>query len=276
MKMGGIKTLSLSFDHWPNASNTGPVPGTVLTPYSGPSTISTPGTAIDSKTINVSLTITADNVILTNCIITSDNAPAPTASGAIVDCQQLPTTVIRNCKLIGNSSTGSGILGSGTFISNDISLGIALGIQLTDGASTISGNYIHDLGPSNTTQPEGPHYDGITCLGGQNGVMINNNTIALPTGAGGTAVIFLDNDFASVNDVTIRHNLLKGLDGPAYTFQVVKKAANPGTLTNIVIDNNYMEPGEFGYIFVQNTPDPIIINNFNWNNGNPIPLTWPF
>ncbi len=261
---------------WPNLTNTGISPGTILTPYTGPSTISTAGTVVDSKIINTSITITAANVTLSNCVITSDNPDAPTASGAVVDCQQLPTTIIKNCKLIGNPSTGSGILGSGTILNNNIYAGIALGIQLTDGVSTIQGNYIHGLGPSNTTQPEGPHYDGITCLGGQDGVLIENNTISLPTNFGGTSVIFLDNDFASVNNVTIRHNLLLGLRGPAYTFQVIKKVANPGTLTNIIIDNNYMESGEFGYILVQDTPDPTIINNHNWNNGNPLPLTWPF
>lgn len=266
----------------PDATTTGPQAGVTLTPYTGPMTITTPGTVIDGKIITGPITITADNVTITNCVIQSNNGSgAATASGAIVDCEQLTTTTIKNCTLIGDPSTGSGILGSGTFTNNDISH-VALGIQLTSGQSTVSGNYIHDLGPTNTTQPEGPHYDGITALGGQNNVLIEHNTVALPPNSGGTAEIFVDNDFGSVNGVTIRDNLLYG--GPADTIQLVQKEL-PGTLTNLVIENNFMAMGEYGYILQQNGTSygnaalpATISGNVQWNNATdptPYPTSVP-
>ena len=53
---------------------------------------------------------------------------------------------------------------------------MVIGIQLCDGAATIKDNYIHDLAD---TEPN-PHFDGITVLGGQDGVLIEHNTIACP------------------------------------------------------------------------------------------------
>lgn len=61
----------------PGPSNTGVPAGTVLTPYTGPHTITTAGTVIDSKNITGSLLIRAKNVTIRNCKIHDDmNATA--------------------------------------------------------------------------------------------------------------------------------------------------------------------------------------------------------
>ena len=96
------------------------------------------------------------------------------------------------------------ILGSGNFIRNDISK-VENGIVLQGGASTVKGNYIHDLQDVGSD----PHYDGIAVQGGQNGVLIDGNTIL----ARDTSNIFIQNYFGAVNNVTVNHNFLGGNPG---------------------------------------------------------------
>ncbi len=54
---------------WPNAANTGVPTGTVLTPYTGPTTITADNTVIDAKTVNGTLRIMANNVRITRSVI---------------------------------------------------------------------------------------------------------------------------------------------------------------------------------------------------------------
>ncbi len=174
-----------------------------------------------------------------------------------------PNLTVEHCKIIGGNLTNSGILGGGTFVGNDISH-VGIGIQLKDGASTVDGNYVHDLYYGSAD----PHYDGVVCLGTQNHVLIQNNTISLPNG-NGTAAVFIDNDFGSVNDVTVRNNLMFG--DPAYTVHVDQKAGLSGVISNIVIENNYLEKGYYGYVAVNGTK-ATVSNNVQWdNNRDPIP-----
>ncbi|UQR61042.1 right-handed parallel beta-helix repeat-containing protein [Bradyrhizobium sp. C-145] len=242
----------------PTADTAGVPAGATLTNYNGPMTITTPGAVIENVIINGQLTVDAANVTVRNCVIQTNDWFG-------VHGEQSPNLTVQNCKIIGGDQTNSGILGNGTFSGNDISH-TCIGIQLTDGASTVSGNYIHDLFYDSIQ----PHYDGITALGGQDHVVIEHNTISIPSGYGGTAEVFLDNDFGSVNDVIIRDNLLYG--DPAYTIQLVQKANLPGTITNVVVENNYLEKGEYGYILQQNMAPAAIRNNIAWDNGkDPIP-----
>lgn len=57
---------------FPSASNTGVPAGTTLTAYTGPDTITTPNTVIDSKDINTCLTISTTGVVIRNSKITCD------------------------------------------------------------------------------------------------------------------------------------------------------------------------------------------------------------
>jgi hypothetical protein len=239
----------------PDATTTGPQAGVTLTAYTGPMTITTPGAVIENVIINGQLTVDAANVTIRNCIIQSDGWWG-------IEGDQAPNLTVENSKIIGGNLTNSGILGSGTFVGNDIS-NVSIGIQLTNGASTVSSNYIHDLfyGAAD------PHYDGVTALGGQNHVVIQNNTISAPDN-NGTADVFIDNDFGSVNDVTVKNNLLLG--GAAYTVHVDQKTGQSGTITNVVIENNYLERGYYGYI--ADNSNAAILNNVQWdNNSDPTP-----
>jgi hypothetical protein len=251
-------TINPALFGMPDATTTGPQAGVTLTPYTGPTTITTPGAVIQNVIINGELTVDAANVTIRNCIIQTNDWWG-------VNGDQATNLTVENCKIIGGNLTNSGILGSGTFVGNDIS-NVGIGIQLTDGASTVSGNYVHDLFYGNGA----PHYDGVVALGGQNHVVIENNTIWAPD-ENGTAAVFIDNDFGSVNDVVVKNNLMFG--DPAYTVHVDQKTGQTGTITNVVIQNNYLERGYYGYISVDNT-NATILNNVQWNN-NTDPTPYP-
>ncbi|WP_245309477.1 Ig-like domain-containing protein [Bradyrhizobium retamae] len=246
----------------PDATTTGVPAGTTLTAYTGPMNITQDGTVIEGKIIDGQLAVKAANVTIRNCIIKSDGWWG-------IEGENSPNLRVENCDIIGGNLTNSGILGSGTFVGNDISH-VSIGIQLTDGASTVSGNYIHDLFYGSAD----PHYDGVTALGGQNHVVIEHNTIIAPNN-NGTAAVFIDNDFGSVNDVTVRDNLMFG--DPAYTVHVAQKAGLSGIISNVVIENNYLDRGHYGYIAVQNTT-ATIRNNVQWDNSTdptPYPTSSP-
>lgn len=236
----------------PDATTAGVQAGVTLTAYNGPMTITTPGTVIENVIIDGQLTVKAANVTIRNCVIKSDDWWG-------IEGENSPNLRVEYSDIIGGSLTNSGILGSGTFVGNDISH-VSIGIQLTAGASTVSNNYIHDLFYGSAD----PHYDGITAMGGQNHVVIEHNTISVP-GDHGTAAVFLSNIFGSVNDVTVRDNLMLG--NPSYTMYV----GGDGITTNVTVENNYLERGAYGYIVVTNS-SPTIRNNVQWDSRiHPIP-----
>ncbi|WP_245309473.1 right-handed parallel beta-helix repeat-containing protein [Bradyrhizobium retamae] len=242
----------------PTADTAGVPAGVTLTNYSGPMTITRPGAVIENVIINGTLSVKAANVTIKNCIIQNFGWWGIEGEGAA-------NLRIENCDIIGpgaKAASNSAILGSGTFVGNDIR-GVTIGIQTTDGASTIRDNYIHDL----ASGVADPHYDGITVLGRQNQVVIEHNTISVPNDHG-TAAVFIKNDFGPIDDVVVRNNLMYG--DPSYAMYVAAITPN-GTITNVVIENNYIERGAYGYIAVENSK-PIIRNNVEWNNHvDPIP-----
>ena len=123
----------------PDATTTGVPAGTTLTAYTGPMTITTPGTVIEGKIINGTLRVTAADVTIKNCVVQNYGWWGIDAEGAA-------NITVQNCDFTASSSmdTNAAILGSGTFIGNDIS-NSENGIVLTGGASVVRDNYIHDL-----------------------------------------------------------------------------------------------------------------------------------
>ena len=239
---------------FPTASTTGVPAGTALTAYTGPMTITQNNVVIEGKIINGSLRVTGDNVVFKNCKITYDGWWGIDGEGAA-------NITVQNCDIIGpgyGGDSNAGILGSGNFIGNDISKS-ENGIVLLDGASIVRGNYIHDLQDGTGD----PHYDGISVQGGQNGVLIEGNTVI----GRDTSDIFIKNDFGPINNVTVNHNYLSS--GPVYNIYVDGRA-NGGPITNIKITNNYLEKGYYGYILVEDS-SPVISGNVQY-----LPGTTPF
>jgi hypothetical protein len=207
-------------------------------------TITQNGTVIDGMIINGPLRVMADDVVIKNSEITFNSAWGVDAEGA-------KNFTIQDSDIVGPGSSGdsnSAILGSGTFLRNDISQ-VENGITLTGGSSTVKGNYIHDLEDSASD----PHYDGISVQGGQDGVLIEGNTIL----ARDTSAVFIKNDFGAINDVNVTNNFLGGT--PGYDIYVDGRA-NGGPITNVSITDNHLSMGGYGYYSVDNA-SPTISGN---------------
>ncbi|WP_234843907.1 right-handed parallel beta-helix repeat-containing protein [Sinorhizobium meliloti] len=199
---------------------------------------------IDGMIINGPLRVMADDVVIKNSEITFNSAWGVDAEGA-------KNFTIQDSDIVGPGSSGdsnSAILGSGTFLRNDISQ-VENGITLQGGSSTVKGNYIHDLEDSASD----PHYDGISVQGGQDGVLIEGNTIL----ARDTSAVFIKNDFGAINDVNVTNNFLGGT--PGYDIYVDGRA-NGGPITNVSITDNHLSMGGYGYYSVDNA-SPTISGN---------------
>lgn len=235
---------------FPDATNTGVSDGTKLTPYDGPMTITTPGTVIEGKEINGPIVVAAEDVVIKDCSIRFNSFWG-------IDAENAKNITVQNCDIVGPGTSGdsnSGILGSGTFTGNNIS-GVENGITLTDGSSTVRGNFIHDLADGGND----PHYDGISVQGRQDGVLIENNTIA----GRDTSDVFIKNDFGAINDVTVHHNLLIG--EPGYNVYVDGRA-DGGAITGVSITDNYVQEGFYGTYSVDEA-SPKISGNVEFAKG---------
>lgn len=220
---------------WPNASNTGVPDGTVLTNYTGPMTITQNGTVIDSKIINGTLRVTASNVVIKNSRVQN-------FSGWGIDGDGASNLTVQDCDLVGRGSASrvdSAILGSGNFLRNDISQ-TENGISLQGGASVVKGNFIHDLAAPGSD----PHYDGLQVYGGQDGVLIEDNTIL----ADDTSEIFLANLWGPLKNITINHNFCSGADINIR----VEGNKGPYEVSGISITNNYLAEGHWGHFNIVN------------------------
>ncbi|MCA6119976.1 hypothetical protein J6524_34710 [Bradyrhizobium sp. WSM 1738] len=94
----------------------------------------------------------------------------------------------------------------------------------------------------------------------------------MPTGAGGTAAVFIKTEFGAIDGVQVRNNLMAG--DPSFTLYV-ESTTHP--ITNVTVENNYVERGIYGYFNVVNST-PIIRNNVQWNNNTdatPYPTSAP-
>jgi hypothetical protein len=241
-----VSQSSLSNTGFADATRTGVPKGTALTAYTGPMTITQANTVIDGKIINGALTVLGENVVIKNCKITFSDWWG-------INADQVHKITVQNCEIVGpgyGGNSSAAILGSGTFVGNNIHH-VDNGIMLTEGASLVKGNYIHDLSDS---QPD-PHYDGIGLHGGQNGVLIEDNTVVSPSG--GTSGVFIKNDFGAISNVQVNHNFLTG--GAGYQIYVDASAHN-GAITGVSVTNNYITKGDYGY-YVTDGTSPTMLGN---------------
>jgi hypothetical protein len=214
---------------FPDATNTGVPAGVALTPYSGNLVINTPGAVISGLDVHGTVTISAPDVTLVNCQVTSSSFYVInlTSTGAIV----------RNCTINGVGTGNDGSIafnGAGTFLNNNIfnvENGIAPGSN-----SVIQNNYIHGLLASGS-----PHYDGIQMDGGVSNVTIGHNTIINDHNQ--TSAVMIDNWAGAIENIVVDDNLLVG---GGYTIYV-DGHFNNSPISGVSITNNHMGKGGFGY-----------------------------
>ena len=230
---------------WADATNTGVPAGVTLT-ASGDLVITKAGTVISGLNIQGNVYISAPNVTLENCKITSGGWSVVQIAKGVTG------TTIQNCEIngVGTGNEGScGISGQGTFIGNNI-YNVENGINVT-GSSVIENNYIHNLKASGA-----PHYDGIQIDGGVSNVSIIHNTVLNDYGQ--TAAIMIDNYFGPISNITVDNNLLSG--GGYTIYDDAQFNNNP--ITGVSITNNHIDPG-YGGATNFNGTNPIYTGNVN-------------
>lgn len=90
---------------FPNASNTGVPDGVTLTKYTGPCTITTPGTVIDAKLVNCDLSIKATDVVIKRSHVNGEiNGGEGTGSSFRVEDSEIVNPARPSCQCIGSDN----------------------------------------------------------------------------------------------------------------------------------------------------------------------------
>lgn len=246
---------------FPGAANTGVPAGVALTPYTGPSRITQPGTVIDSKLITTPLVIAAgaDNVTIRNSVIRAAGYFLVLNSEGARNLQIVDTELDGN----GNTSNDAAVGGYGYTLTRVNIHGTVDGLKIGDDV-TVQDSYIHDL-----VMTSGSHNDGIQSLGSDD-VRIVHNTIVI--GSGSTSAIILSTGSASsMKRITIDGNLL---GGGAYTVYggYLRGTDDLSKVADIAITNNhfttsvYPNSGAYGPLTSVDQPAVTLSGNV-WHDG---------
>jgi tryptophan-rich protein/Big-like domain-containing protein/parallel beta helix pectate lyase-like protein len=237
---------------FPDANSTGLPDGVTLT-ASGDVTVTKPGTVINALDVKGTISVLADNVTIQNCRITSTDWTGIWIKSGVTG------TVVQDNEIlnVGSSPDGAnGIVGSGTFLRNDIH-DVENGIIAT-GSSLIQDNYIHDMNAPNVragTALGGPHYDGIEIDGGVSGVVIQHNTVINENGW--VSAVMINNDFGPVSNIKVDGNYLAG---GGYTLYSDGSFSSTDKISGISFTNNELGQGKWGYYYFKGNT-PVLSNN---------------
>jgi hypothetical protein len=230
---------------WPDGSNTGAPAGTTLTPYTGPSTITTPNTVIDGKRLGC-IRVSASGVIIRNSLISCPGG------GVYVDDREMygkTPLLIEDTEIDCQDRGGTGISEAHVVARRVDIHGCENGLSINQNV-VIEDSYIHDLYNGGDAHMDGiqlsfGHWNGSSYPCCARNVTIRRNTIYAidPSGAFGTSAI-ISNKSPDQN-ILIQGNLLAG---GAYTLYCVQGATGNNYR---VIDNQfstYFSPnvGAFG------------------------------
>jgi hypothetical protein len=204
---------------FPNAASTGVPAGTTLTAYTGPSTISTPGTVISGKTMGC-ISVKAPGVVIRNSRILCANAAYLVSSrdgdyggtALLVEDSEVACTTGG----VGTSNPGTAFGEANITVRRVDIYGCENGFDVNQ-KITVEDSYIHDLYNGGDA-----HMDGIQ--------------FAIGHFVGGTVV-------DGVLNVTIRHNTIYGMgdDGSFGTSAIISNRS--GADTNVLIENNLLAGG---------------------------------
>ncbi len=246
---------------YPNASSTGVPAGVTLSPYTGPSRITQPGTVIDSKLITTPLVITASahNVTIKNSRIAAQGFWLVLNDEGATNLQIIDTEMDGK----GNTSSDAAIAGRNYTLTRVNIHGTVDGLKLGSKV-TVQDSYIHDL-----VMTADSHNDGMQSLGSDD-VLIRHNTVIMPNGA--TSAILLSTGSAnSMRRITIDNNLVAG---GAYTIYGGYQAGVDvlSRVSNIVVSNNRISTvihpngGAYGPLTSVSSPAVTLSGNV-WYDG---------
>lgn len=268
---------------YPDATNTGPPPGTVLKRVpeditSGPGwfvdsrgfiQVNGNGAVIDGITTKYSIEVEADNVTIKNSVI-----EVPGDWWAVGVRHSDNVTVDRNILFATNGTNLRGLVAvkqvygdeHNTTVTGNNIYNFSTGVQIYGGR--IADNYIHDMGFL-----PGDHLNGTTSNGGTEQLNIVHNTVFNQFDQ--TDAISLFEDFGVEANRLIENNLVAG---GGYCIYGGQNAGGP-TAYNIKILNNrfsrkyFPNCGYYGYLaaFGENGPGNSFWNNVWDENGAAIP-----
>jgi hypothetical protein len=220
---------------FPREDNTGVPSGTVLSPYTGPTVISTPNTVIDGKMMGC-IEVRAPGVVIRNSKVSCP------AGGIYVDDRSLPdsaTPLLIEDTEIDCQNLGGTALTEADFVARRVLIhGCENGLSVNQNV-LLEDSYIHNL--SNTG--EEAHEDGIQIAFGH---------------WDGSAYVC-----CGLN-ITIRHNTIYGMSQNDTRFGTSAIIGGPPGTANILIENNLLAGGAYTLYCVRGLPAPVnyrVINN---------------
>jgi nitrous oxidase accessory protein NosD len=239
---------------FPDATTTG-VPRDLALRPSESITIDTAGTVVSDIDVRGEVVISAPNVTLKNCRVTSASFVAVwvVAPGArIEDCEIVSAYLSGGTKGIYFDSAADDALVRRCDIHS-----VEDGVYISARNIVIEDSYIHDLASGGVD----PHYDGIQLHGDVSGdVVIRHN-----------AVITRWSDNSAITTGVVQNVLVEGnkLYGGGYTVRIDGRFGE-GVVSGVSIVNNRFGPHEAGYWSFDKS-DPVVSGNVNDSTGVPIP-----
>lgn len=236
---------------YPDASNTGVPPGTVLT-ASGSLTVTTAGAIINARDISGSLTINAPNVTVrrtrirsTDWVLVRSNSTGFILEDSEIDC-------------MGANRDGMD-MNRGAIVRRVNVHGCENGFNVS-GSGTLTDSFIHDLVTAN-----GAHTDGAQFNQGASDIVFRHNTF-LSVSNSTSCIIMWDGGGAQNARVWIEDNRLIGT-GTAFPLYTPR---SPGS-SDVYINNNRFMPGVYGgYLGGPTTYVTEFKGNVRDDNGNPL------
>jgi hypothetical protein len=170
---------------YPDASCTGVPAGTVLTPYAGPTSVTTASTVINSVTINTCLSINAPGVVIKNSRINAPNCAPHVVYNNAADIYHsgysgtglmIQDSEISCYELGTNGQPDLTRPTNGTALGDDNLTAVGLNVHGCENGfdldinATVRGSYVHDL-----LQSQAAHTDGLQSADGS-GLTLEHNT----------------------------------------------------------------------------------------------------
>jgi hypothetical protein len=237
----------------PGPTNTGPVAGTALTPYTGPQKITVAGTVIENASITAELEIDAANVTIQNCAFNlpeiAQGQPGYNDAAVWIDAGA------DNCIVENSSFTGGGP-GTVQIMSSANNLK-CLNLHIYDtptdpfqfgGSATVSGCWLERIGWNAAGNPK----SNATAHPTFNG---NDHVNDIFFGPSGPFLNVTNNNF----DTRGNSQAINGVAFSLSSFCIFADPYNGGVLGPVTISNNYLDGG--GYVLSLCGQGPYTITN---------------
>jgi hypothetical protein len=254
---------------YPSAGTTGVPSGTVLTPYTGPSDLTTQNTP--AGTVYNAVSVTSALTIESGVSVTFENSSFVVKGANIVTGRPGAHGTFNNCTVNGGYSLGTqaAFIGSGLTVNRCNIFAVGEGAQM-DGSFIVSNSYIHDLYGA-----DGSHNNAVFSNGSQTGpIVISGNTLSAiyttndttsTTGVSGAVSLY--GDFAQVNDVTIANNLIYSQNTGIYGGSIQGKKFPHASNVTIVNNEFSSTHGDSGLIDFEAGSAGNVGSNNVWIDG---------